>query len=312
MPGNVLLSVVSPVYQAEAILAQLVQQITASCSVITPDFEIILVEDGSTDASWQAIEDACRKDKRVKGIKLSRNFGQHYAITAGLKESSGEYVVVIDCDLQDNPKYIADLYKKAKEGYDIVFTRKQRRQHSFLKNMFARFFFLIFNWLSDSQHATSEVGSYSLLSRKVVNAFCSVRDSHRHYLMVLRWLGFKSAAINVIHEKRFSGKTSYSLGKLLKHALNGITSQSDRLLRLSITIGIVYFFISLIAAVYLVFEYFLHGYKEGWASTIVLLLFSTGIILMSIGIAGIYIGKIFEQVKERPLYLIDRKINFNE
>src|SRR5436190_2196760 len=147
--GIVHLSVVRPVYQAEAILGELVRQITTSCSVITCDFEIILVEDGSPDASWQKIEDLCISDKRVKGIKLSRNFGQHYAITAGLQESRGDYVIVIDCDLQDNPKYIADLYRKANEGYDIVFTKKQRREHSFLKNFFAKFFFFIFNWLSD-------------------------------------------------------------------------------------------------------------------------------------------------------------------
>src|SRR5258705_13427119 len=156
MPGNILLSIVSPVYRAEMILGELVQQITASCSAITPDFEIILVEDGSTDKSWQAIEDVCRQDKRVKGIKLSRNFGQHYAISAGLQESRGEFVIVMDCDLQDNPKYIADLYQKAREGYDIVFTRKQKRRHSLLKNLFARFFFFIFNWLSESQQATSD------------------------------------------------------------------------------------------------------------------------------------------------------------
>jgi polyisoprenyl-phosphate glycosyltransferase len=310
--GSVLLSVVSPVYRAEGILAELARQITASCAAITQDFEIILVEDGSPDNSWQKIEEACRSDKRVKGIKLSRNFGQHYAITAGLQESHGDYVVVIDCDLQDNPKYIADLYQKAKEGYDIVFTKKQKREHSFLKNLFARFFFFIFNWLADSQQATSDVGSYSLLSRKAVDAFCRIKDSHRHYLMILRVLGFRSTSISVVHEKRFAGKTSYSFSKLLKHAINGITSQSDKLLRLSIMVGLVYFFISVLAAAYLIIMYFVQGFKEGWASTIVLLLFSTGIILMSIGIAGIYIGKIFEQVKERPLYIIDRKINFNE
>ena len=130
--------------------------------------------------------------------------------------------------------------------------------------------------------------------------------------MIVRTLGFKNTSINVIHEKRFAGKTSYSFNKLLKHAINGITSQSDKLLRLSITVGLVYFFISLLAAAFLIIMFFVQGFKEGWASTIVLLLFSTGIILMSIGIAGIYIGKIFEQVKERPLYIIDRKINFNE
>jgi polyisoprenyl-phosphate glycosyltransferase len=305
-----LISVVSPVYKAEEILDQLVNTIIEELSRITDDYEIILVEDGSPDGSWKKIEENCFKNPRVKGIKFSRNFGQHSAITAGLKESVGDYVVVMDCDLQDNPKYIRTLYQTAKEGYDIVFTSKSKRNHPFLKNVTAKVFFSIFNWLSDTQQATSNQGAFSLITRKVVDAFCKINDAHRHYLMVLRWLGFKSTSIRVEHEKRLIGESAYNWRKLISHAINGITSHSDKLLKLSVGIGLLYFVISLLAIAYLIVMYFIEGYKEGWASTIVLLVFSTGLILMAIGVAGIYIGKIFDQVKERPLYLIDTKINF--
>jgi len=304
------LSVVSPVYKAEENVDELVSRISTELSALTDNYEIILVEDGSPDASWKKIEENCAKEARVKGLKLSRNFGQHSAITAGLQASMGEYVVVMDCDLQDNPIYIRAMLEKAREGYEIIFTRRSKREYTLLKNIFARLYFVVFNWLTETQSATANVGAFSMLSRKVVNEFCRIRDAQRHYLMILRWLGFPYAFVEVKHEPRIRGKSSYTLGRLIAHAVNGITSQSDKLLRLSVTIGLLYFCVSVAAIIYLVAMYLLHGFKEGWASTIVLLLLSTGLILMAIGVAGIYIGKIFEQVKERPLYLIDKKINF--
>ena len=310
MSNNTKISVVSPVYNAEMIIAELVRQIETALMKITDSYEIILVEDCGTDNSWNKIIEVCKGNSKVKGIRLSRNFGQHYAITAGLEASSGDHVVVMDCDLQDNPIYIQNLYKKALEGNEIVFTSKQSREHSFFKNLAARFFFSLFNYLSETQSASSSVGSYSMLSRKVVHAFCSIKDSHRHYLMILRNLGFRSAEVSITHDKRFEGKSSYTLSKLLKHAINGITSQSDKLLRLSVTVGFVFFILACLWAVFLIVSYFEKGAFPGYTSLMAMLLFSTGMILISIGVAGIYIGKIFEQTKNRPLYFIDEKINF--
>lgn len=305
------LTIISPVYKAEKIVPHLVSSIVASVEKITPEYEIILVEDGGPDNSWLAIAKECAANPRVKGIKLVRNFGQHFAITAGLEASSGNYVVVIDCDLQDDPKYIADLYEKAKSGYDVVFTQKSERRHSFVKNLTARFFNIIFNYLSENVRSESSVGAFSILSRRTVDAFCSIKDSHRHYLMVVRWLGFKSTYIEIEHKARHSGSSSYSFSKMMSHAIDGIVSHSDKLLRLSITAGFMFFIISLLASAVVLIRYFLYGAFPGYTSTTVLLLLSTGLILMSIGIAGIYIGKIFEQVKERPLYIVDQKLNFN-
>ena len=306
-----MISVISAVYKAEKIIDELVKRNIEILNTLDTNFEIILVEDGSPDKSWEKILENCTKDNRVKGIKLSRNFGQHYAITAGLEASKGDYVVVMDCDLQDNPVYIPELYKKAKDGFDIVYTIKQERAHSFIKNMWAYMYFRVFNYLSNNTASQPDMGGYSLLTRKAVNAFCRVKEMHRHYLLVLGLLGFSSASVEIVHQKRYEGKSSYNFSRLLKHAINGITSQSDKLLLLSVFLGFTIFLLSVSWATFLLVQYFRIGAKPGYTSMMVMLLFATGIILISIGILGIYIGKIFEQVKERPLYFIDTKINFN-
>ena len=311
MPSTPALSVVSPVYKAEKIVPELVKRIAEACAQITPDFEIVLVEDGSPDNSWCAIENECAEHPYVKGVKLSRNFGQHYAITAGLSIAKGDYAAVMDCDLQDNPKYLAELYEKAKEGNDVVLTYKTRRQHSVFKNITAPIFFAIFNFLIDNKEldASKNVGSYSMLSRKAVDAFLAMTEYHRHYLMVLRTIGFKKTYVEVEHDKRFEGKSSYTFSKLLGHALDGITSQSDKLLRVSAAAGFGLCVLSLLWAAYIVFQYFHTGLLNGYASIMGFQLLSTGVILIFLGVTGLYIGKIFTQVKQRPLYIVDKTIN---
>lgn len=311
MSHTPLISVVSPVYKAGKIVPELIRRITEEVSLITTDFEIILVEDGSPDNSWEMIAEGCRKDKRVKGIKLSRNFGQHHAITAGIELAKGDYVVVMDCDLQDDPVYIKTLYAQAQAGYDIVYTQKKQRKHSFWKNLTANIFNRIFNYLVDNKNwkGSGSVGSYSMLSRKVVNAFCSFSDYQRHYLNVLRWLGFNSTYVEIEHRERYEGKSSYTLSKLLIHALNGITSQSDKLLRINVMIGIMLSLLTFLSILVIIVLYFTNGFMSGWASLITIILFSTGILLTSIGISGIYIGKTFEQSKNRPKYIIDIFLN---
>lgn len=311
MQNSCFISIVSPVYKAEKILDELVFRIKSEVEKVTNNYEIILVEDGSPDNSWLKIEENCIKNSHIKGVRLSRNFGQHYAITAGLEHSSGDVVIVMDCDLQDNPIYFKDLLNKHKEGFDIVYTMKKKRAHGFIKNFWAKLFNTIFNYLIDNKDSKSStsIGSYSLLSRKVVDDFLRIKDSRRHYLMVLRWLGFKSTLIEIEHEKRFEGKSSYTFKKLLLHAIDGITSQSDKLLRLTAGFGFILSLISFLSALFLTILYFLRPFQAGWPSLIILILFLGGLIILSIGISGIYIGKIFEQTKNRPLYLIDKKMN---
>ena len=266
---NPFISVVSPVYYAENIVEELVLQLRSVLSKITLNYEIILVEDGSTDNSWKKIEEIHNKyNKNVRGIKLSRNFGQHYAITAGIEAAKGDYVIVIDCDLQENPIYILDLYNKICENNEIVFTIKNNRKHNLFKNITASLFTKLFNYLTDNNSLKSNqnIGTYSIISRKAANAFLQYNDYHRHYLMVLRWIGFKHDYILIDHNERFAGKSSYTLSKLLKHAIDGIISQSDKLLRIFINIGLFISFTSftMIFIIILLFTY--HGFLSGWAS----------------------------------------------
>jgi dolichol-phosphate mannosyltransferase len=306
------ITVISPVYMSEQSVPELVDRVRQAVERVTNDYEIILVEDGSPDNSWRSIELACRQDRRVKGIRLSRNFGQHYATTAGLTAAGGKYVVVLDCDLQDDPMYIPDLYRAAQRGFDIVYTRKRRRRHPRVKNLFGWLFHTLFNVLVGSKPLRTEsvIGNYSLLSRRVVDAWLSFKEYHRNYLGILRRLGFDAAYIDIEHRERPYGKSSYTASKLIRFAVDIITSESDRLLYLSIGIGLGLVAISFAAVVYIVIAYFVHGFREGWASVFVLILTSTGAILTSLGITGVYIGKIFEQTKDRPLFLVRDRLNF--
>ena len=302
------ISVVSPVYKAEKIVDELVKRLSAVLREITPDYEIILVEDCGGDKSWERIEDNCRRDEHVKGILLSRNFGQHYAITAGLMAASGDVIVVMDCDLQDDPVHIKKLYNEFNNGYEVVFTRRIGRKHSIFKAITAKIYNSLFAIFSDKNYELN-VGSMTMFSARVKDEFIKLKDQDRLYIQLLKWVGFKSTYVPVEHRERFEGNSSYSVSKLFFTAMQGWTSYSDKLLRLSIYSGLAISAITLIVGIYIVISYFMKSFQPGWPSLIVAILFSTGLILMSIGITGIYIGKIFEQTKQRPLFIIDKKLN---
>lgn len=303
-----LLSIVSPVYNAEKIVDLLVERITEDVSKITDNFEIILVEDGSPDRSWEAIKRNCIKDERVKGVKLSRNFGQHYAVTAGVEIAQGATTVIMDCDLQDDPAHIHLLYQKYKEGFDIVFTKRIGRKHSFFKRITAKVYNFLFGWFSDSNYDIN-TGSLVLFGEKVRAAFLKIQDKDRLYIQLLKWVGFQSTYISVAHRNRQEGTSSYSFFQLVNIAVQGWTSHSYKLLKLSIYLGFFFVLASSIGILSMIFLYFYKGFQLGWASVSVLVIFCTGLILISMGIAGVYIGKTFEQSKNKPLYIIDKQLN---
>lgn len=306
------ISVISPVYGAEKIIPELVKRISNALLEITKDYEIILIEDHSPDNSWEEIRNQCAKNSFVKGIKLSRNFGQHNAIKTGIDLVSGDCCIVMDCDLQDDPLYIKELVKEWQAGNDIVYTFKEKRNHSGFKNITARLFNMVFNYLANSsslEKAHNNVGSYSLISSKVISAFKKYNDYQFHYLMVLRWLGFQSTYIKITHNERFEGESSYSFIKLVNHAMVGIIYQSDRLLKMSIQFGFILSFLSIMSIIFIISNYFISGFQSGWASLFVLITFFAGVILTAIGILGLYIGKMFDQVKNRPQYVIDETLN---
>ncbi len=313
MKKEFFLSVVSPVYQAEKIIPELILRLNKELSKITLNYEIILIEDCSKDNSWKEIIKTAETNDKIKAVKFSRNFGQHVAIKAGIELAKGDCCIVMDCDLQEDPKYINNLVEEWLKGNEIVLTIKNKRAHSKFKNLSASLFNFILNILIENNlsKSSNQVGSFSLISRKVIEAFKQFNDYQFHYLMVLRWLGFKKSFVKVNHYTRFEGKSSYDFKRLVKHAMVGIIYQSDKLLRFGIYVGFIFSLLALISIIFITISYFFNGYQSGWASLFVLILFSTGLILMGIGILGLYLGKMFEQVKNRPQYIVDEKINFN-
>jgi len=306
---NTKISVVSPVYRAEKIVPELVKQVIENVSKITEDFEIILVNDASPDNSWLAIAAECEKDKRVKGINLSRNFGQHYAITASLNFVKGEWVVVMDCDLQDRPDEIPNLYAKAQEGYDSVFAQRVERQDSFFKRQFSKIFYAFFSYLTDTKQDPT-VANFGIYNRKVVDAILTMKDYIRFFPTMVQWVGFRKFYLPVQHADRYEGKTSYNFKSLIRLALNNIIAFSDKPLRLTVKIGFIISMFSFLLALYNVFAHFIGIIQvEGFTTTVFSIWFVGGLMLVVLGVVGLYVGKTFENVKNRPTFIVQNKIN---
>ncbi|MFG6120684.1 glycosyltransferase family 2 protein [Thalassobacillus sp. FIB228] len=298
------ISVVVPIYGCEACLEELYTRIKDTMSSIPMNFELILVNDASPDDAWPTIQKLHHQDPRVKGLNLSRNFGQHHAITAGLDHTNGDWVVVMDCDLQDQPEDIAKLYEKAQEGYDVVFGSREERQDHALKRMSSKLFYKVYDYLTE-RSSDHTIANFSISHKKVIKSFRQMREQNRLFPLFIQWMGYKSTRIVVNHNKREHGKSSYNLRKLISLATDVIISQSNKPLRLSIQFG---FFISLISFVYglyLIFKYFVMEYHvAGWTSVMVSIYFIGGLVFFNFGVLGLYIGKVFNETKGRPLYII--------
>ena len=307
--NNPHISVVSPVYRAEKIVPELVKQLHENLAIITDDYEIILVNDASPDNSWMSITAECEKDKRVKGINLSRNFGQHYAITAGLNYAKGNWVVVMDCDLQDRPDEIPNLYWKAEEGYDSVFAQRIERQDSFFKRLFSKMFYSLFSYLTETKQDAS-VANFGIYRKCVIEAILSMHDQIRFFPTMIQWVGFRKCYLPVQHADRYEGKTSYNFKGLLRLAINNIVAFSDKPLRLTVKIGFVISLFSFLLAIYNIFAHLIGIITvEGFTSTIFSIWFVSGLMLVVLGVVGLYVGKTFENVKKRPTYIIQNQIN---
>ena len=304
------LSIVSPVYHGEAMLGELVRRIHAAVSPLTDSYEIVLVNDCSPDGSWQEIVRIAAADKKVKGINLSRNFGQPYAITAGLTYAQGDYVAVIDCDLQNKPEDLPAMYRKALEGYDVVSARRVVRDDTFLKRLSSAVFHRVYDFLSgfDTDKAVAEFGIYS---RKIVKVYCSIPEYSRSFVELIHTLGFRKTTVDVLHDHRLEGKSSYNLARLLRLSYNSIISNSNRPLYLAVSLGFIMSLVSFLMAVYNIFAKF-YGLNEvvGYTSTIFSIWFVGGLLLFMMGILGLYIGKIFDQVKGRPVFIVSETLNF--
>lgn len=305
------ISIVSPVYAAEGIIKALVEQITHAVSNVTNHFEIILVEDNSPDNSWQEIRDEAQQKSYVKAVRLSRNFGQYNAITAGMELAKGDYVVLLDCDLQYDPVYIPAMYALIQQGYDVVFTAAKTREHGFLKNALTKVYYKLIKFISGYKMQPN-VGSYSMLTRKVVNAFNQYNDYKKLYLWVLNWLGFQATTLEIEHCSRYTGESSYNLRKLFALAANTVLINSNKPLYFSAYLGLMISGCSFIGILMIIYQYISRGALAGWSSTIVVIMFFSGLILTSIGISALYIAKIFEQTKQRPRYIIAEGLNIHD
>jgi glycosyltransferase involved in cell wall biosynthesis len=305
------LSVVLPVLNESSLIDELISQIKKQVELITSDYEIIFVDDGSEDITWKIIKNQSLVDLRIKGIKLSKNFGHHFAITAGINRAQGDWVVVMDSDLQDKPENILKLYKKALEGHEVVFVSRKNRPEKIYYLIAQKLYYLTLNLISGIKFDSSQA-NFSIISKNVVNAFNSFPENARFYGSTIMWLGFKRASIDADHGKRHSGTTSYSVKKRIKLAFDVIFSFSERPLKLSILVGMIFSTSSLTYGIWLFWNSILKNYSvEGWSSIMISIYFVAGVILMVLGILGIYLGRIFREVKRRPLYVVEELANYD-
>lgn len=305
------LSVVTPTYCCADCLEELHRRVVECVAPITPDFELVVVNDGSPQADWAVLKRIASADPRVKAVCLARNFGQHYALAAGIDHAEGDWVVVMDCDLQDAPEDIPRLYAKAREGYEVVFARRAKKRFSPFKRLtswaFSRFLGLLMGARLDSS-----VANFSIISRKVVANLRLFKERNRTYALFVRWLGFEIGYVDVEHRDRFAGETTYSFGKMIALATEAVISQSDKPLRLSIQFGAAVSAFAFAYGVYQVLRTLLWGFPvPGWTSVIVSLYFIGGLLFANLGIVGLYIGKIFDETRRRPLYVVRESLNLD-
>jgi dolichol-phosphate mannosyltransferase len=305
------ISIVSPVYKAVDCVEELYQRILKALKSIEEilSYEIVFVEDCGQDGSWEKIRELALKDPCLKAVQLSRNFGQHPAITAGLALTTGNWVVVMDCDLQDPPEEIPHLYSKIMEGYDIVCARRGKRKDSLWKRVTSRLFVAVFSRLSGMSY-DPQIANFRILSRLVVDVYSRMGESTPSFGGHLEWLGFNVGYIDIQHQSRYSGKSSYSLKKLLKLATNIIVAYSNKPLHISISVGCFMAFFSTLYTLYLILRKYWVGVSiDGWTSLMVSIWFLGGMVIGNLGIIGLYLGKIYDETKKRPIYVIAHSIN---
>ena len=302
------ISVVIPVYGCPAALSDLYRRLTRTLQDMTQSYEIIWVNDACPKNSWEIIELICKGDSHVVGLELSRNFGQIKATTAGLDYSSGDWVVVMDCDLQDKPEEIRVMYQKAQEGYDVVFARRKNRQDSKIKVMISKCFYKIYSYAADTKYDPA-LCNFSISSRKGIYGYCSMRELHRAFIMYIMWMGFRQAVVDVEHDERYEGKSGYNLKKRIKMAVEILTSQSDKVLKWTVWMGFLIALLSLASVIIHIIKYFSMDIQPGYSSLISAVFLMGGLTIMTIGVVGIYVGNIFMEVKRRPLYLVRTVLN---
>lgn len=306
------LSIVVPVYGCATCLEELVERLRGTLCDESKSIEIIFVDDASPDMAWSRIEELAARHPEVKGIQLSRNFGQHYAIAAGLEASIGNRVVVMDCDLQDIPEEIPKLLAAADAGYEVVFAQRTDRRDSASKRLTSWLFSRVLTFLTNipQDHATANFGVFS---RRVVNTLSRMPERERCFPFMVRWTGFRSTSIPIEHAPRLTGKSSYDFRKRLRLSTKIVLSYSDRPLRLVVEAGFVISLISLAIVAASVIQYFIGNTQvAGYTSIIASIWLLGGAIIFCVGVVGLYIGDVFNDAKRRPYYIISHTVNLPE
>ena len=302
---GIFLSVVVPCYNEEAVIEELYNRLSAVCAPYAESgYEILLIDDGSHDTTWQKIEALHKSDTHVSGIRFSRNFGHGMALTAGLDASRGKRIFIIDADLQDPPELLDDMMMKMNDGADVVYGQRIRREgESWFKRNTARYYYRLIDYLSDI-NLPKDTGDFRLINRRVLNALQSMPESARYVRGMVAWVGFKQVPIPYERKGRFAGATHYTLEKMIKLALDGLTGFSNRPLRMAFYLSLLMLMLSFLFFLYVMWSYIEHDTVRGWASLALLFTGSQALQWFMMGLLGEYIGRIYQESKQRPKYII--------
>jgi glycosyltransferase involved in cell wall biosynthesis len=306
-----IISVVVPVYNEEAVVFESYKRLKGVMESLNEPYELIFVNDGSRDATPDIVRHICEADPTVHFIDFARNFGHQIAISAGMDYASGEAVVVIDADLQDPPEVIPAMIAKWREGYDVVYgKRAERKGETLFKRFTSAAFYRVLQKLTDVDIPV-DTGDFRLIDRKVCDALKLIKERNRYIRGIISWLGFKQTGVEFVRDKRFAGETKYPLKKMLRFAFDGITSFSVKPLKLSSYVGSIVSFAGFAYLLVVVYQkLFTDRTVTGWASMMAVSLFFNGVVLMMLGIIGEYIGRIYDEAKGRPLYVVRETLNY--
>ncbi|NLM34617.1 MAG: glycosyltransferase family 2 protein [Clostridiales bacterium] len=313
MKENFLLSVVVPMYYEEEVAEECYNRLTSVMLKNNFKYELIFVNDGSTDKTPEILREIALKDHNSKVVNFSRNFGHQAAVTAGVQVAKGDAIVIIDADLQDPPELIADMVKLWQNGNDVVYAkRKKRKGETWFKLITAKYFYKFLDAMSDTK-IPQNTGDFRLIDKKVAEVFLQLPERNRFIRGMISWVGFKQVAIEYVRDERFAGETKYPLKKMIKFAKDGIIGFSSKPLKLITTLGLFSVLISFIILIYtLVSKLIQTDIEQGWTSIMVAISFFSGVQLLSLGIVGEYIARIYDETKGRPLYIIKDTYNITE
>ena len=297
-------SIVIPIYNEHETLGELYEQLRKLMDQLDGEAEVILVDDGSRDDSYPMMVDMNRRDGRFKVAHLSRNFGHQIATTAGMDLAGGQAVVIMDGDLQDPPEVVLEMAQRWREGYDIVYGRRIERQgETWFKRTTASLFYRVLRKMSDVD-IPADVGDFRLVDRGALDAYKAMRENNRYLRGMFSWIGYRQIGVEYVRSGRFAGKTKYPLGKMLRLAVNGIVSFSDAPLRLALILGVIVSFLAIGGGIVALIIKWSGRAVWGWTSMVVPVTFLGGVQLIVLGMIGTYIGRIYDEVKKRPLYVV--------